>query len=221
MDRIGDFYRNQPRRADIIVNTVGARHKCQQGSGFEPPIIKIKASKLAADHRNHPPRPCACRTRCAPRPCACHTRCAPRPRSSSASAARCLTAHRALAARMVRWWPLRTTAALAGRAPLCARRAALAETLRDGWPLIMRWPHGSRRWPMRRCSRLMADVTRADCCAMVTAVCHEKARDGDAPCRGRACALCAACDFVGGGGRRPIAAPASLRRCRDGWSEFF
>ncbi|KZV33284.1 hypothetical protein F511_05407 [Dorcoceras hygrometricum] len=30
MDRIGDIYRNLPRRADVIVTTVGARHKCQQ-----------------------------------------------------------------------------------------------------------------------------------------------------------------------------------------------
>ncbi|KZV36897.1 hypothetical protein F511_08709 [Dorcoceras hygrometricum] len=38
MDRIGDIYRSLPRRADVIVTTVGARHKCQQGSGFEPPM---------------------------------------------------------------------------------------------------------------------------------------------------------------------------------------
>ncbi|KZV18652.1 hypothetical protein F511_18143 [Dorcoceras hygrometricum] len=31
VDRIGDFYRSLPRRADVIVTTVGARHKCQQG----------------------------------------------------------------------------------------------------------------------------------------------------------------------------------------------
>ncbi|KZV25257.1 hypothetical protein F511_12493 [Dorcoceras hygrometricum] len=31
MDRIGDIYRSLPRRADVIVTTVGARHKCQQG----------------------------------------------------------------------------------------------------------------------------------------------------------------------------------------------
>ncbi|KZV23589.1 hypothetical protein F511_18440 [Dorcoceras hygrometricum] len=31
VDRIGNFYRNLPRRADVIVTTVGARHKCQQG----------------------------------------------------------------------------------------------------------------------------------------------------------------------------------------------
>ncbi|KZV28660.1 hypothetical protein F511_33605 [Dorcoceras hygrometricum] len=38
VDRIGNIYRNLPRRADVIVTTVGARHKCQQGSGFEPPM---------------------------------------------------------------------------------------------------------------------------------------------------------------------------------------
>ncbi|KZV36601.1 helicase domain-containing family protein [Dorcoceras hygrometricum] len=32
VDRIGDFYRNLPRRADVIVTTVGVRHKCQQDS---------------------------------------------------------------------------------------------------------------------------------------------------------------------------------------------
>ncbi|KZV57763.1 NAD(P)H-quinone oxidoreductase subunit K [Dorcoceras hygrometricum] len=34
VDRIGDFYRNLPRRADVIVTTVGARHKCQQVPRF-------------------------------------------------------------------------------------------------------------------------------------------------------------------------------------------
>ncbi|KZV23649.1 DNA-directed RNA polymerase V subunit 1 [Dorcoceras hygrometricum] len=38
VDRIGDIYRSLPRKADVIVTTVGARHKCQQGSGFEPPM---------------------------------------------------------------------------------------------------------------------------------------------------------------------------------------
>ncbi|KZV45117.1 hypothetical protein F511_24159 [Dorcoceras hygrometricum] len=38
VDRIGDIYHSLPRRADVIVTTVGARHKCQQGSGFEPPM---------------------------------------------------------------------------------------------------------------------------------------------------------------------------------------
>ncbi|KZV32064.1 hypothetical protein F511_28804 [Dorcoceras hygrometricum] len=34
VDRIGDIYRNLPRRADVIVTTVGARHKCQQAYLF-------------------------------------------------------------------------------------------------------------------------------------------------------------------------------------------
>ncbi|KZV13959.1 hypothetical protein F511_44720 [Dorcoceras hygrometricum] len=38
VDRIGDIYRNLPRRADVIVTTVGARHKCQQDSVFEHPM---------------------------------------------------------------------------------------------------------------------------------------------------------------------------------------
>ncbi|KZV47015.1 putative protein phosphatase 2C 73 [Dorcoceras hygrometricum] len=43
VDRIGDIYHSLPRRADVIVTTVGARHKCQQGNpgftagrGFSP-----------------------------------------------------------------------------------------------------------------------------------------------------------------------------------------
>ncbi|KZV22363.1 hypothetical protein F511_24864 [Dorcoceras hygrometricum] len=35
MDRIGDIYRSLPRRADVIVTKVGARHKCQQDRKFE------------------------------------------------------------------------------------------------------------------------------------------------------------------------------------------
>ncbi|KZV24359.1 armadillo repeat-containing protein 8 [Dorcoceras hygrometricum] len=35
VDRIGDIYRSLPRRADVIVTTVGARHKCQQRSKFD------------------------------------------------------------------------------------------------------------------------------------------------------------------------------------------
>ncbi|KZV41886.1 hypothetical protein F511_32572 [Dorcoceras hygrometricum] len=36
VDRIGDIYHNLPRRADVIVTTVGAKHKCQQGSVLTP-----------------------------------------------------------------------------------------------------------------------------------------------------------------------------------------
>ncbi|KZV46678.1 hypothetical protein F511_06790 [Dorcoceras hygrometricum] len=47
VDRIGDIYRSLPRRADVIVTTVGARHKCQQGSGFEPPMY-VDIDRLTA-----------------------------------------------------------------------------------------------------------------------------------------------------------------------------
>ncbi|KZV57134.1 hypothetical protein F511_42745 [Dorcoceras hygrometricum] len=51
VDRIGDIYRNLPRRADVIVTTVGARYKCQQGwnrhgtvaHGGAPPCAKTRA----------------------------------------------------------------------------------------------------------------------------------------------------------------------------------
>ncbi|KZV31996.1 triacylglycerol lipase 2 [Dorcoceras hygrometricum] len=45
VDRIGDFYRNLPRRADVIVTTVGARQKCQQAGGrIRIPNSGIRAS---------------------------------------------------------------------------------------------------------------------------------------------------------------------------------
>ncbi|KZV16875.1 putative disease resistance protein [Dorcoceras hygrometricum] len=48
VDRIGDFYRNLPRRADVIVTTVGARHKCQQEACQEPLIVR--ATSGTDDH---------------------------------------------------------------------------------------------------------------------------------------------------------------------------
>ncbi|KZV48399.1 hypothetical protein F511_08071 [Dorcoceras hygrometricum] len=44
MDRIGDIYRNLPRRADVIVTTVGARHKCQQGLVLTTEINNVQTS---------------------------------------------------------------------------------------------------------------------------------------------------------------------------------
>ncbi|KZV21189.1 hypothetical protein F511_28061 [Dorcoceras hygrometricum] len=59
VDRIGDIYRNLPRRADVIVTTVGARHKCQQELKTEetatapprmaaPPLASLCASSSSA-----------------------------------------------------------------------------------------------------------------------------------------------------------------------------
>ncbi|KZV58130.1 hypothetical protein F511_36812 [Dorcoceras hygrometricum] len=43
VDRIGDIYRNLPRRADVIVTTVGARHKCQQDK-----LVVLLKEKISA-----------------------------------------------------------------------------------------------------------------------------------------------------------------------------
>ncbi|KZV29032.1 hypothetical protein F511_05880 [Dorcoceras hygrometricum] len=42
VDRIGDIYRSLPRRADVIVTTVGARHKCQQ-------VFNLGVERIPAD----------------------------------------------------------------------------------------------------------------------------------------------------------------------------
>ncbi|KZV38434.1 hypothetical protein F511_40036 [Dorcoceras hygrometricum] len=129
MDRIGDIYRNLPRRADVIVTTVGATHKCQQDQ----------------DGRNiiaHRPPDDAAR-------CGATT-------SAIARAGRALVA--------------RTTGGAFAPFALHGRRAAQA----------------SRRW----LRALACGVAR---CRRVFVVVEP----------------------------RPAAAPASLRRCHDGWSEFF
>ncbi|KZV44308.1 putative protein phosphatase 2C 26 [Dorcoceras hygrometricum] len=43
MDRIGDIYRSLPRRADVIVTTVGARHKFQQA-------VALSSKKIQQTH---------------------------------------------------------------------------------------------------------------------------------------------------------------------------
>ncbi|KZV14090.1 hypothetical protein F511_44405 [Dorcoceras hygrometricum] len=47
VDRIGDIYHSLPRRADVIVTTVGARHKSQQG----PKILKFQNQPKRARYR--------------------------------------------------------------------------------------------------------------------------------------------------------------------------
>ncbi|KZV38203.1 hypothetical protein F511_26794 [Dorcoceras hygrometricum] len=55
VDRIGDFYRNLPRRADVIVTTVGARHKCQQ----ESKKTEFLASQTSGRRVRRRPHACA------------------------------------------------------------------------------------------------------------------------------------------------------------------
>ncbi|KZV26294.1 polyadenylation and cleavage factor4 [Dorcoceras hygrometricum] len=60
VDRIGDIYHNLPRRADVIVTTVGARHKCQQESKnrnfwrLKPPAAACDGAYMHARARAKP-----------------------------------------------------------------------------------------------------------------------------------------------------------------------
>ncbi|KZV13534.1 hypothetical protein F511_45302 [Dorcoceras hygrometricum] len=63
----------------------------------------------------------------------------------------------------------------------------------------------------RRCALRWPIVARR--CAVLVA----RKRAGRATLRATSCA---AVRFFSCGGRRPAAAPAMLRRCRDGWSDF-
>ncbi|KZV53515.1 hypothetical protein F511_40856 [Dorcoceras hygrometricum] len=60
VDRIGDIYRNLSRRADVIVTTVGARHKCQQvhtSEGIEILVVdQIGHSSTVQPSKGHFPR---------------------------------------------------------------------------------------------------------------------------------------------------------------------
>ncbi|KZT75355.1 GATA type zinc finger transcription factor family protein [Dorcoceras hygrometricum] len=68
-------------------------------------------------------------------------------------------------------------------------------------------------------STLEARCAHDGCARFVHDGCVRFAHDVASPWRGVSHAVAAR--FVDGGGRRPIAAPASFRRCRDGWSNFF
>ncbi|KZV30454.1 hypothetical protein F511_23379 [Dorcoceras hygrometricum] len=197
VDRIGDIYRSLPRRADVIVTTVGARHKCQQGSGFEPPIsenenretttgppprvAELAAARFrthAAQHHAHQLRMVA-EVLAVPRA----SRCAHHHRHRPPSRATCCAMRRAVTprlARLVRPMMLRRCAHDSRPLHSCLRRWALAgrkkrrEVLRDG---------GARR--VRRCAPI-----------------------------GRRAALCRAQSFEAA--PPPAVAPASLLRCHDG-----
>ncbi|KZV55934.1 hypothetical protein F511_29430 [Dorcoceras hygrometricum] len=244
MDRIGDIYRNLPRRADVIVTTVGARHKCQQGSGFEHPMnddicivvfvlivsrLYIFCSSAASsgggsgsptvvsepelENRNFnstagtPP-------------------CAAAPLSQAHERARWRDC-RGMAARDVRQMVValaRRCTAVAGGSdaagrcvkragrPFCVRRCDARRQLRA---MVARWPRDARAM-LRRLPRAgRAPVARE--AALCSAAAGRTLDDGctrfahvvASPWRGVSHAV--AVRFVGGG-HRPAAAPASLRR---------
>ncbi|KZV16726.1 hypothetical protein F511_25872 [Dorcoceras hygrometricum] len=146
VDRIGDIYRNLPRRADVFVTTVGARHKCQQDR-------KRKLEKHVAG-----PPPCAAATTTSragramddlmsragratrarwPGDYATASRDVRAPRAAATCRGR--TSSYAVVARLARWRPL--DVARDGR-----RWAALFETKRRCWPHDCAHGGARRRW---------------------------------------------------------------------------
>ncbi|KZV24372.1 hypothetical protein F511_36658 [Dorcoceras hygrometricum] len=55
VDRIGDIYRSLPRRADVIVTTVGARHECQQVQADEGVSVLV-VDRIGDIYRSLPRR---------------------------------------------------------------------------------------------------------------------------------------------------------------------
>ncbi|KZV13844.1 hypothetical protein F511_44933 [Dorcoceras hygrometricum] len=243
VDRIGDIYRSLPRRADVIVTTVGARHKCQQGSGFEPPIYvdncyqffvlivsRLLFYVLPLPCRGADPDPQQCRP---PAAAACGGPLDVRTSARSALRIGDRTPHRAPTALDARLGHARRaprSRSSCASAALVARlrracRACRATTQRNRAPMLWRCCYHLRA---NRCAAWIL-VIRARCCARwLSSFCPVRAgcetmrdvvRDDDtdgAASRDTACALAARMFFRGGAAGRP-----PLRRCRDGRFEFF
>ncbi|KZV14251.1 hypothetical protein F511_43760 [Dorcoceras hygrometricum] len=192
VDRIGDIYRNLPRRVDVIVTTVEARYKCQQESKnrnfwrLKPPAAACDGAYLHA------------RARAKPRDRAAHSL-----RTAADS------------------WPLLhvrlSHVAGQGLREACPKLRAAGCGGVARWSRFMPMLH-ARRWPIASaacCATTCDDGrTKRRCRSTLEA---RWARDGFArfahgfasPWRGVSHAV--AVRFVGGG-RRPAIAPAMLRR---------
>ncbi|KZV50867.1 hypothetical protein F511_12755 [Dorcoceras hygrometricum] len=214
VDRIGDIYRNLPRRADVIVTTVGARHKCQQElkTKFRNRSRRPPPSAVA-----HPPRAIVRARHRDDRDMDAHVA---RPggddgrkllrNASAGSAVPC-------AASGDRWSPPRTGC-----------RAPLRRSTRLLHAMLRRWLADARCWIARKMLRVdrggaplvdarWAAPERAIIARWPDAV--ERRCAAEARCCARRRALPPRSSWWWR--RRPAAAPACLRRCRDGWSDFF
>ncbi|KZV21861.1 hypothetical protein F511_09997 [Dorcoceras hygrometricum] len=199
VDRIGDNLPQSTEKSRVLVIPVGSRHKCQQ-------VWKN-------ENRKRPPG---------------RRRVRLRPINHAHMSARFIARAAHIVAADARWWPHSWTLQAQIVVPLvetCApltpllhvaagrRRTRLSRVLHDGWQLdVARGGRGwaalsemARRWAAdARCwSATLAAAGRARC-ALAAQRC---ARRRAPPCENFSLA--------------PAAAPASLRRCRDGWSEFF
>ncbi|KZV19642.1 hypothetical protein F511_43061 [Dorcoceras hygrometricum] len=166
-----------------------------------------KASRLAADRRNHPPRPRAC--------FACR---APRTRLSHASlSAASHEKDRPLPTLCAHWLrDIGRNVRAALRRPPCMNTGRSRTSAAAAPRACRAMMHGDGRRHALLAAQEMRDGR------LMNAAAGRASCDGCAQNLRTALhrAMATAAIFVGGG-RRPAAAPASLRRCRDGWSEFF
>ncbi|KZV26212.1 hypothetical protein F511_44396 [Dorcoceras hygrometricum] len=209
VDRIGDYLPQSTEKSRVLVIPVGARHKCQQDRKSK--FMESRPSAAAARGGPSTARDCA---RTAAR-CSRHerARCVawrvdmrePLRNTAAGSVLPC-------AALGERWWPPRAfllptfcaapllpSAARDGRCCDVLLRAMDAADLRDRRVLLA--------------GRCALEGTRSPLASPVVAPPVGASR--------RNCGALVARKIHDGGGRRPVAAPASFRRCRDGWSEFF
>ncbi|KZV55778.1 hypothetical protein F511_12261 [Dorcoceras hygrometricum] len=211
VDRIGDYLPQSTEKSRVLVIPVGARHKCQQGIRFERPISENEnrnhraASLRGGDHH------------------------VARARHHRALAARWRLLRRALAARLVHGGQtnahmLMAASLDASGANCCAAGRAPRATLdtisrEDGRPLSTLPVAGHevlREEGAPLCAGLGARLSPAGR-HLRRAVAHDARWPRDVA---RGVVRCRRV-FVVAAPPSPAAAPASLRRCRDGWSEFF
>ncbi|KZV49164.1 acyl-CoA dehydrogenase-related protein [Dorcoceras hygrometricum] len=192
VDRIGDNIPQSTEKSRILVILVGARHKCQQDR-------KTNIGKATR-------------------------------RAAALSRARWTISCRALAARHERWWPGDCTMdgrdVLAPSRRYCMSRPdVIARAGRTSCTMVGRSTLHAMADDGRRLSRF---VSRGRACdALLAARCRllnappGRALLVDDARRSRDVARCRREFSLVVAPPSPAAAPASFRRCRDGWSDFF
>ncbi|KZV34113.1 hypothetical protein F511_42092 [Dorcoceras hygrometricum] len=198
VDWIGDYLPQYTKKSRVLVIPVGARHKCQQDRKQNREASRRAAALRGGDHH-------------------------------IARALWRARHHRLLAARLMHCGltNARTLLAASLDAPgvnLCAAGRASRGTLgaasrEGGRPLLLRCSSAGRRIP------LLADDDYASVGhrrALLAGRCRSRVAPLHAWWCARPCALAALVIFMAApAGRRSGDAPASLRRSRDDWSEFF
>ncbi|KZV38184.1 hypothetical protein F511_29267 [Dorcoceras hygrometricum] len=222
VDRIGDYLPQSTDKSRVLVIPVGARHKCQQGIRFERPISENEnqetttgppprvAALAAARFRAHDVR---FRAHAAQH----HAHRLRMVAEALAVSCACWPIEEQRLARVVALRCPRSVATLVagrcddgrGNSARCrARRASRLRYAGRSW---------SATWPEGGCC--LCDAGWTSCCAPVAQRC-----EAGRALAAVACAYAARAKYFVAAppaSCRSGDAPASFRRCHDGWSEFF